>query len=72
MADFKICTYLDSARQGEEDIEAGFSISRCDVGIYIKVAKYEFAEFWWGCLQNLAKLSVLTRSCAQTFHEKGE
>jgi len=21
---FKICTYLDSARQGEEDIEAGF------------------------------------------------
>ena len=30
---FKICTYLNSARQGEEDIEAGFLISRCDVEI---------------------------------------
>lgn len=30
----KICRYLDSTRQGEEDMEAGFSVSRCDVEIY--------------------------------------
>jgi hypothetical protein len=31
---FKIVAYLDSAHQGEEDIEAGFSISRCGVEKY--------------------------------------
>ena len=31
---FKIFAYLDSARQIEEKLEAGFLISRCNVGIY--------------------------------------